>query len=162
MSRGFTDHLNYGIIAASNKQIGVHPIVIDIEGRHRHQDVVSEYVDRLCKALEINRLQRVIIITFKSRLDNDAQGLCVGEKECAGISIGTKNNPFLLQMQALAHEMVHAKQFLREELSAEGVWKWKGRNADNYAYTNQPWEKEAYKLEKELFMSCFPFELYDV
>jgi len=140
----------------------MHPIIIAIEGRHRHKDIVAEYVSRLCEELSMHRLERIIFITFMSHLDNHHQGLCVGEKDLVDISIGTKNVPFLLQMQALAHEMVHAKQFLREELSAEGSWKWKGRNANNYAYANQPWEREAYKLEKVLFMSCFPFELYDV
>ena len=55
-------------------------------------------------------------------------------------------------MNCLAPEMVRARPFLRGRLVAEGVWK-KGRNADGYEYDNQPWEKEAYRLEKELFTS---------
>ena len=61
-------------------------------------------------------------------------------------------------MQALAHEMVHARQFLRGQLTAEGGFAWKGRKADGYDYMNQPWEKEAYRLERELFLDCFPFD----
>ena len=142
-------------------RLGHKAMIIEIEGRHKHKDVVNVYLGNLCRSLKLNRLQRVILIKFKSRLDNDAQGLCEGEESYAQISIGTKNAPFLLQMQALAHEMVHAKQFLRGELTSIGVFKWKGRNAENYAYINQPWEKEAYRMERELFLDCFPFEMYD-
>ena len=64
-------------------------------------------------------------------------------------------------LQTLAHEMVHARQFLRGQLDAEGSngWVWKGRNAGGFEYENQPWEKEAYRLEKTLFVKCFPFEM---
>ena len=131
---------------------------IMFEGRVKNRAVVEKYVDNLCKALNIHRLGRALTITFQSVLDNDAQGLCEGDKDCADISIARKGQTFLVQMQALAHEMVHARPFLRGQVSSDGVWKWKGRNADNYSYTNQPWEKEAYRLERELFLDCFPFD----
>lgn len=133
-----------------------------IEGRHAKPEIVEEYVARLMGALNIHRFtSRMVTIKFKTQLDNSAQGLCEGDVDYAEIQIGKKDQSFLKQMQALAHEMVHARQFLRGELTAVGVWKWKGRNADNYAYTNQPWEKEAYRLERELFLDCFPFEMMD-
>jgi hypothetical protein len=100
----------------------------------------------------------LVTVKFKSELTGCVQGLCEGDTSYADIQISKHGQSFLKQMQALAHEMVHARQFLRGELIGEGVWKWKGRNADNYAYTNQPWEKEAYRLERELFLDCFPFE----
>ena len=133
-------------------------MIIMFEGRVKNQAVVEQYVDNLCKALNIHRLGRALTINFRSVLDGHAQGLCEGDKDSAEISIAKKGQTFLVQMQALAHEMVHARQFLRGQLSAEGAWKWKGRNADNYAYMNQPWEKEAYRLERELFLDCFPFD----
>lgn len=133
-----------------------------IEGRHAKPEIVEEYVARLMGALKIHRFtSRMVTIRFKTELNNFAQGLCEGGTSYADIQIGKRGQSFLKQMQALAHEMVHARQFLRGELTAEGVWKWKGRNADNYAYTNQPWEKEAYRLERELFLDCFPFEMMD-
>jgi hypothetical protein len=131
---------------------------IMFEGRIKNRAVVEQYVDNLCKALNIHRLGRALTITFQSVLDNQAQGLCEGDKDSVDISIARKGQTFLVQMQALAHEMVHARQFLRGQLSSDGVWKWKGRSADNYSYMNQPWEKEAYRLERELFLDCFPFD----
>jgi len=130
-----------------------------IEGRHKNKAVVEKYVDNLCRALQINRLQRLLTIRFKGTLDGGAQGLCHGEHDYAEVEIGTNGQTFMRQMQALAHEMVHAKQFLRGELSSTGVWKWKGRKAENYEYLNQPWEKEAYKWERDLFLDFFPFDM---
>jgi hypothetical protein len=131
-----------------------------IEGRHTNKKVVEIYVARLMGALNIHRFRkRLVMIKFETVLDNEAQGLCLGDTQLAQISIGRKGQTFLQQMQALAHEMVHARQFLRGELTCEGGFAWKGRNASGYDYENQPWEKEAYRLERELFLDCFPFEM---
>jgi hypothetical protein len=68
---------------------------------------------------------------------------------------------FLEQMQTLAHELVHVKQYFRKELTYAntGEFCWKKRNAGGYKYENQPWEKEAFRMEKELFLECFPFHM---
>ena len=88
-----------------------------IEGRPKHRKVVEEYISNLMTALNIHRFTaRAVNIEFKRTLDENAQGLCQGDKQVALISIN-KSIPFLRQMQALAHEMVHAKQFLRGELN---------------------------------------------
>ena len=53
----------------------------------------------------------------------------------------------------LAHEMVHLKQFVRGELFdyATGKVQWKRRMYGNVHYEDQPWEKEAYRLEEKLY-----------
>ena len=53
----------------------------------------------------------------------------------------------------LAHEMVHLKQFVRGELFdyATGRVQWKRRMYGNVHYEDQPWEKEAYRLEEKLY-----------
>jgi len=93
----------------------------------------------------------------------ETYGYCVGDKDSATITI-SKTDPysgdrcgFSEMMMTLAHEMVHAKQFLRGELKSEPNWFWKGRAARNYKYINQPWEREAFRMERELFWACFPF-----
>lgn len=131
---------------------------ITIDGRHRNKEIVYKYVFNLCDALKINRLQRELNIKFKGVLEGHAQGLCIGDTDIVEIEICTKNQTFMRQMQALAHEMTHAKQFFRGELTADGGFAWKGRKAEGYEYKNQPWEKEAYKMERELFLDCFPFD----
>ena len=53
----------------------------------------------------------------------------------------------------LAHEMVHLKQFVRKELYdyETGRVQWKSRSYGRVHYNDQPWEKEAYRLENELY-----------
>jgi hypothetical protein len=133
-----------------------------IEGRPRHRAIVEEYVSNLMVSLNIHRFtSRAVNIEFLKTLDGDAQGLCNGDKQVALISIN-KSIPFLRQMQALAHEMVHAKQFLRGELGHKGSdLRWQGKSAAKVAYIDQPWEVEAYRLERDLFLDCFPFDLYN-
>ena len=53
----------------------------------------------------------------------------------------------------LAHEMVHLKQFVRGELCdyETGRVQWKTRSYGKVHYDDQPWEKEAYRLETKLY-----------
>ena len=53
----------------------------------------------------------------------------------------------------LAHEMVHLKQFVRKELwdYETGQVQWKSRTYSRAPYDDQPWEREAYRLEKSLY-----------
>ena len=60
----------------------------------------------------------------------------------------------LVQMVTwLAHETVHLKQFVRKELwdYESGRVQWKTRSYGRVHYDDQPWEKEAYRLEGELY-----------
>ena len=139
-------------------------MIYAIGGLVKNEAVLDYSVPALIKALGLSRLRKPLLeIDFVNKLD--AYGLCEGDRDYAKITIAKKcpvtgrKLGFTEMMHTLAHEMVHARQFLRGELVAEGAWKWKGRNADGYEYDNQPWEKEAYRLETELFHTCFPFHL---
>lgn len=141
-------------------------IKYSINGRCRNEDAVNIYICNLLKALKIHRLSaKNIDIEFKGKLEDESQGYCVGDKSQAHIHIAKKSFDeklsFLQQMQTLAHELTHAKQFLRGELgyNKDGEFVWKNKNANGYKYKNQPWEKEAIKHEKQLFLECFPFHL---
>jgi hypothetical protein len=58
------------------------------------------------------------------------------------------------QMQTLAHEMVHAEQFLRGDLT--DTFMYKGRDFSECVYENQPWERRAHAQEKKLYTKCYP------
>ena len=46
------------------------------------------------------------------------------------------------------HEMIHVKQYARKELvDVNAVQYWKVRNCQDVTYMDQPWEKEAYRLQ---------------
>lgn len=57
--------------------------------------------------------------------------------------------------KTLAHEMLHAAQFIRKELHCDekGHYHWKGQyygNIKRIAYHDRPWEKEALREEDKL------------
>lgn len=55
------------------------------------------------------------------------------------------------KMKTLAHELVHAKQYITGELQFD---QWKGTPEANYLhlpYAETPWEEEAYRLQEYLY-----------
>ena len=118
-----------------------------------HEDLI-EYLYNLQSALGINRLRsKTIYLQFKKRVDGDAMGYCSGDHKSVFIEIAKDGYEFEDLMIALAHEMVHAKQFLRKEL-VDG-YLYKGRNYWECQYDEQPWEKSAYLREQKLYNTCF-------
>ena len=84
--------------------------------RKMYHDDVSQYLLNLQRALRINRMySKTIYINFKRSVDGDAIGYCSGDKSIVEIELSKQYSHTDL-MIALAHEMVHAKQFFRKEL----------------------------------------------
>jgi len=134
-------------------------------GRIKNRLLTEKFTQQLLKELGLHRLRTFpLVIEFSKSVNGGHLGICEGSQEYALISIATKcpdtGKPltYLEMMMTLAHEMVHAKQFIRGELSGLGIWRWKGRKAEGYKYENQPWEREAFKLENILFQKCFPLD----
>ena len=128
-------------------------------GQVPNEGIVHLYMTRLIKNLGMGRLRKPYIeIEFTTRMD--ALGYCQGDIESACIEISKqcpetgRNLTFLEMMRTLAHEMIHAKQFIRGQLVSDGGLSWKG----DFSASNQPWEEEAYKFEDGLFVMSFPFE----
>jgi hypothetical protein len=94
-------------------------------------------------------------------IDGCIGGLCsaADEEHDAGyeymhIIIDLANVTFSEMLRNLAHEMVHAKQYLKGELCVD-VQSWKGirfqsKLGSDYDI-NAPWEKEAYRRETLLY-----------
>lgn len=51
-------------------------------------------------------------------------------------------------MRTLAHELVHAKQYCKDELNGDI---WHGREYSGLEWKDRPWEKEAVYLEEKIF-----------
>ena len=105
-------------------------------------------IDSFSKQLGISRLKTNIHVKFHHKLfvENSSEGLCE--------SIDTRN--FIVDvglygnwLTTLAHEMVHIKQFARGELDCS-LQHWKGRDHSDTEYWDQPWEKEARKLQNKM------------
>jgi len=73
---------------------------------------------------------------------------------CIELDASTKFD-FAQILTWLGHEFVHLKQFVRGELFdyEYGKTQWKSRKYDTFAmkHNNQPWEREAYRLEGVLY-----------
>ena len=138
-----------------------------LSGQIKNKKQVVEYFHALSKELGINRMwSKVIFVKFETVLDDESQGLCWGDiKEgYVTIQIARKSDgekiPYETMMQTLAHEMVHVKQFARNELyetSAKQGSRWRGewfspRQKCVKDYWDQPWEIEAHGRECGLFV----------
>jgi len=70
-----------------------------------------------------------------------------------GIDAGLGLRDFIT---SICHEMVHLKQVYRGEFTQkDGKQFWKGRDHSKDEYDDQPWEKEAYKLQDELALEVW-------
>lgn len=96
---------------------------------------------------------RTLDLTVKVKsLGGDAYGYCLCEnRRTFEIEIAS-NVPLKQRMQALAHEMVHVKQYVRGELGFEGHWCGKFYNTDKLDYWDLPWEIEAHGREPGLYI----------
>ena len=121
---------------------------IVITSHIKHKADVYQYVWDICKDLKINRLNRSITIAFKRNLEEDAWGWAVGDTDECDIEIN-RSIPWQYQMVTLAHELVHAKQYFRKELTAGFAWK--GKDWSKCVYEWQPWERQAHMLELKLW-----------
>lgn len=107
------------------------------------------------KKLGIHKMDATILIAFKFDYCKTFGALATCEyletgKVCIEIDANLHNHIYL---EILAHEMVHAKQYLKGELSEtrKGLQLWKGEKvAANLPYVKQPWELEAMRKQAVL------------
>lgn len=130
-----------------------------INGQIAQKKKIIEYIGNLEKELGIHRMwSKVIFLNFKS--DMEGYGDCWGDHKDGYVEINIakkldgKKIPYEEILSTIAHEMVHAKQYLRKELDGYATT-WKGRKAEGYKYENQPWEREARRLEVKLYKKCW-------
>ena len=102
--------------------------------------------EHFAKQLDISRLKTSILIRIHQQavFMGDCEGLCeVVDKRNFVVDVALWCN----WLSTLAHELVHVKQFARGELSTD-MTQWKSRlYCGNIDYWNQPWEREARRLQ---------------
>lgn len=134
---------------------------------------VDLYVQNIIEYFNLDEYEADIDITFKKKCDGDAGGYCFGDNESVEIEIAThcQGEPISIMSQLinLGHEMVHAKQLITGQLKDHGIQlatsgdsqalvkvsEWEGETMTNVPYDDQPWEIEAYALEREVYDKCF-------
>lgn len=131
-------------------------------GRYK-EDMFIDAASYFGDLLKLNRFQGIIEIRVPRKrgyIDKCVGGYCsadqhkVNGKNWWFVSIELANIAKKDMLRNLAHEMIHAKQFLRKELDTS-LDKWKGvkftaTNGDDFML-DSPWEQEAYGLEMKLY-----------
>jgi len=130
-------------------------VYLSINGRIAKKKQIENFVFNILTHL-MPRLKRdvdidVIVVTT---CEYDYSALCWGDRDGVEIEIARKSNDvkFTLEemMLNLAHELVHAKQFITGDLHSS-LKVWKRKDYTKTPYRKTPWEKEAYLLEDKLF-----------
>lgn len=121
--------------------------------------MLDPFIDECVNALfPHNTVEALIDIEYVDEIEDNLAGLCTGDKEFVRITL-SKNYSLDCGDQIrycdqeiasnLAHELVHARQFIRGEINADD-YVWKGVDYESAEYTDTPWEVEAYQLEQVL------------
>jgi hypothetical protein len=127
-------------------------IDLDLQGRVKNKKKFTQYAEE-CMHWLIPNIRRDVYVNvrFVTKCEHDYLGLCWGDKDVAEIEVSRtyENKPLTTDdiARTLAHELVHAKQYIKKQLHPN--LKWKNQTYEGYRRT--PWEKEAYTLEDELF-----------
>ena len=129
---------------------------VQIIGRIKHAEKVQWMCEHILYSLMPRTTRRVDVnVHFVKECDNQCAGDSYGDHEEVFISIARESYgykySFNEQMLTLCHELVHAKQFIKKELSGSGgVWKGVDMSLIK-GIKNMPWEQEAFDLETKLY-----------
>ena len=117
------------------------------------------FIDECVNALfPHNTAEALIDIEYVDELEDNHAGICTGDKEFVQITLSTNYSlecgdkiKYCDQEVAsnLAHELVHARQFINGEINSDD-YVWKGVDYHDSDYAETPWEVEAYQMEQVL------------
>lgn len=132
------------------KKTFIENIHVDFKGQIKDKKRIEKYVKSVLHYF-MPRLRRNIFVEVKFTKDLGGDyGYCLGSKDHVEIEIGKYNFSLDQMMVTLAHELIHAKQFLKGELTPT-MKNWKTFNYEGVPYSRQPWEREAYKKEEFIY-----------
>ena len=134
---------------------------IDTIGGNKKQRELITDVAYFCVDRLMPRMKTLEIEIQINNLKDQAVGYCMMQDD---------NRTFELEVDkkldddelitTVCHEMVHVKQYARNEMTDEcvqyGYATWKGRKVNpKTTYYNLPWEKEAYRLQDVLALQVW-------
>jgi len=112
------------------------------------KDTIINFMPKMMRPIDIE-------ITTVNRCPHDYFALCWGNRNTVEIEIarGSEDEEFDINemMLNLAHELIHAKQFLRGDLSANLRWKERKQTLYDQYWASEPWEREAYSKEGDIY-----------
>ena len=124
-------------------------------GSKFQREIVYKVIEWTIKRLKLVRMSSLYIYVVLKKL-RGVDGYCSMEDDTRRMfTIEIHKNLKLRQLiMTLIHEMVHVKQFARNEMDdfpINGRQRWKsGSVPESINYDDMPWEKEATRLQKKL------------
>ena len=125
--------------------------LVEVTGGKKYQrDIAQKVVYAMIDTL-MPRMRTLDIEVKIRKISGDAVGYCMQEDTNREFTIDVHNKLTLKDfVTTICHEMVHVKQYARNEMSCYGG-KWKKKKiSDDTAYYDLPWEKEAYRMQDKL------------
>ena len=128
---------------------------VEVNGGNKFQREICEKVIHHMISELLPRFRTLDITVDLVKIKSDAIGFCMMLDTNRNFNIELDKNIGIKDMvQALCHEMVHVKQYARNEMNdgiVKGRAKWKNQFIkEDTNYWDLPWEKEAYRMEKKL------------
>lgn len=144
--------------------------MIDVvfQGRVKNRKIIEEFVNEIINELFPREFKRDIVIGIRFvtmlKSGHDYGQATYGDTDYHLIEVAKyvhqDDDWIRCTTQEIAativHEMVHIRQYIRRELNAE-MTRWKGqvipygpRGGLKIPYERQPWEVEAFRIEKEV------------
>lgn len=107
-----------------------------IETFVKNTSLVEKFVEFLCSELKIYPT-KICISSYEE--DNDILGMCIDESPNEYIVLVKEKDRNIGEVfTTIAHEMIHVKQYMRENLG------WFLDNRSHIPYHDRWWEKEAF------------------
>lgn len=131
-------------------------IEAQLNGRIKNKKRITKFVDDVFYHYFKNRMKRTVLvdIQFQTELEEGKiAGYCMGDKHEIQIDIARTENgvPYTTREICLnlAHELVHAKQFIRGEINPYNT-EMRQQEFVFTCYMDKPYELEAYTMEEML------------
>ena len=135
-------------------------IHVQIHGQLKNRKFVQNVCELLLENIIPTKLRRNVNVDvwIYNAVEEQAGGYCWGDKRQVEIEIARTSEGYRYTREELLtnlpHELIHAKQFITGELSPTNM-RWKKADYTKVPYSQQPWEREAYRWEKRLYEKYF-------
>ena len=124
--------------------------IITVEGGKKEQRQIVEDVVSYMIQKQMPRMKTLDIHVILKKID-DAYGYCMSESNREfEIEVDKRlgKNQFI---STVIHEMVHVWQYATKQLTQKGCKEfWRGTDYTDAYYSNQPWERQALRMEKSI------------
>lgn len=131
-------------------------LVVDVVGSNKtKRDIAYNVVYFMLQKL-LPRLRNIEIEVKFSKMTDDAVGYCMMLDNNREYQLEISRDLNIKELvMTICHEMVHVKQYVRNEMK-EGQMVWKKKPvASDTKYYDLPWEKEAYAMQASLAKACW-------